>query len=344
MTSTVGTCRLCSRLVHNLVRVNSIKAVASPSYQHIRGIKQFQEKTVRLMYWRGRSFDRAKIEHKRSDWQEWNYRSEIFAFSRRLQENLDETTLRQIFSHPSYVEKLRDDQIKLNLPELNIKPNTELIQIGHTLLDECVKPYLRFTFDKLPEDGILAITNYLKSDEVLADMAKWFGCTELILSTEYPPTQSMMADTVRALLAGINRDLGIERTRRFVVDMIISYLNDKDILDDVWIIPNPRETLNLILANSNLPNYEPRIMYQTGVHTIESCHMVGLYSDKKFLGSSAGETLKIAEECAVLDSLQRIFDIRESRRPFVYGQESEKIDYTSYNCEHHYVKAYQTSI
>lgn len=337
-------CRLYPSFLCRLNRTKNNTFILGSNSQQTRGLKQYQEKTVRAMYWRGRSFDRASFEKRRSEYQDWNYRSEIFAFSRRLQENLDENTLREIFAHPSYVEAFRENQAKYNLPDIGMKPNTHLVHRGCALLDECIKPYLRYTFSRMPEDGIVAITNYLKSERVLADIAKWIGCKEIILVTEYPPGPTTMADTIKALLAGVERDLGLERTRRFIVDMIISYLNDKDILEDVWVIPNPRETLNLILANTRLPAYEPRIMFQTGVKTLESCHIVGLYTNKKFLGSSAGETLDIAEECAAIDSLQRIFELKENRQPYTYGEASEQIDYAAHKIEHDDIKKYKLDL
>ena len=329
-------CTTCARLLPSLVKTASGKL---NYYQQIRNVRIYRERTVRAMYWRGRSFD--AIKHpvaRRSSYEDWNYRSEIFAFSRRLQENLSEDTLRQIFAHPSYIKSFEENQSKFNLPNINLKSNASLAQRGQELLDHCIKPYLRYTFSKMPEDGIIHITEYLKSDEVLTDVASWIGCKEVILSAEYPPEAITMANTVRALLAGIESDLDIDRTRRFIVDIIVSYLNDKNILDDVWIIPNPKETLNHILANSQMPAYEPRIMFQTGIKTLEPCHVLGLYSNQKFLGSSAGETLEIAEHCAALDSLQRLFDLRESRAPFIYGEASEKIDLKTHTKEHDYIK------
>lgn len=293
------------------------------------------------MYWRGRSFDRVKLEEnfQRSRLSEWNYRSEIFAFSRRLHENLSEDTLRQIFTHPSYAKLVQANQAKLNLPHLEIKTNVELCHSGRQLLDDNIRPYLRYVFSRVPEDGIDQITQYLTSDETLADMAKWIGCKEIVLTDEYPPNQEAMANTVRALVGGIHSE---EPTKvyRFIVDMIISYLNDKDILEDVWIIPNPQETLNLILANSQMPAYEPRIMFQTGVGTLESCHVVGLYSNQKLLGSSAGETLAIAEHCAALESLRNLFDLTDDRPALIFGEASEKLNLDSCKKPNPYVKTW----
>lgn len=294
------------------------------------------------MYWRSQSYDVVKYpERRREELIDWNYRSEIFAFSRRLQENLSEETLRCIFTHDSYLNQMKIKHQQLELPETNLESNAKLINRGYQLLDTCLKPYLRYTFKLMPEEGIGSITSYLKSTTVLADIAKWIGCNDLILSAEWPPSQETMANTLIALLAGIENDLGQDRVQRFVVDIILTYLNDKEVLDDIWIIPNPRETLNMILQNSKLPCYEPRIMFQTGVKTLEPCHVVGLYVDQKLLSSSAGETLSIAEDCAALESLRKLFDLTESRQPYVYGDKSEKIDYKSHAREHQSIKSYK---
>lgn len=314
-------------------------------YQQTQGMKLYRLKTLRAMYWRSRSFDAVKYpESRRDEYQDWNYRSEIYAFSRRLQENLGEDTLRQIFSHPCYVRNLRQREATLDLPTSQITSNESLVTRGAEIINLTVKPYLRFVFDQVPEDGIVAITNYLQSETVISDIAGWIGCKDIVLTAEWPPKPSIMSDTVLALLAGIEKDLGFERVRRFVIDMIVSYINDKDILDEVWIIPNPKESLNHILLNSSLPAYEPRIMFQTGIRTLDSCYVVGLYSNQKFLGSSPGETLAIAEECAALDTMQRLFGLRDCRSPFIYGEQSEKIDYKLHEQEHGYLKDWRIMI
>lgn len=310
-------------------------------WNQIRGMRMFREKTLRVMYWRGRSFDAVKFDRRRSEWQDWNYKTEIFAFSRRLQENLSEDTLRCLLTHPSFIKELEKREESLHLPNSNLESNENLVARGEKLLIDCIKPYLRYHFTRIPEDGIIAITEYLTSPPVMADMAKWFGCKEIVLASEYPPSEETMSRTVSALVGGVEKDLGIERTRRFITDMVITYINDKDLLDDVWNIPNPKETLNHILVNSRLQPYEPRIVFQTGLRTIEACHVVGLYTSKNFLGSSAGETLEIAEECACLDALRRLFDLGDHRRPLTYGEKSEKIDYSAHTKEHDYIKSWK---
>lgn len=325
-----------------LLTLASRRAALNLNVKQTRNMKLYRERTIRAMYWRGRSFDLVKYpERKQADFQNWNYRAEIFAFSRRIQENLSETTLVRVFAHPSYVDSIKKQQLKYDLPSIDIESNADLVTRGNQILDHCIKAYLRYTYSRLPEEGIASIADYLMSELVLADVAKWIGCKDIIMTAEWPPQPRTMADTVRALVAAIECDLDFDRAWRFIVDIIISYLNDKDILDDVWHIPNPRETLNLILANSQLPSYEPRLMFQVGVKTVEACHMIGLYSNQKLLGSSSGETLPIAEECAALDALQRLFDLRESRAPLVYGEAAERIDYKAHTREHDHIKTWR---
>lgn len=305
-------------------------------------VRVYLEKTLKAMYWRARSFDAVKFpQRKRSEWQDWNYRTEIFAFSHRLQENLNEDTLRCILTHKSFVDDFNRKQESLTLPSANIQPNDNLVQRGAQLLDDCIKPYIRHNFSRLPENGVTAITDYLKSTPVMADVAKWIGCKDIVLTAEYPPAEFTMAKTVYALVGGIERDLGIDKTRRFIADIIISYLEDKNLLDDVWSLPNPKETLNVILSNSGLEPYEPRIIFQAGKGTLEACHIIGVYTSRTFLGSSPGETLEIAEECACLDALQRLFDLKEHRAPLKYGQKSEQIDYSAHNKEHDYIDTWK---
>lgn len=313
-------------------------------YQTCRNVRLYKENTIRAMYWRSRSKDVVVYaERRRDEFQDWNYRSEIYAFSRRLQEELSEDTLRKIFTHNSYLDLLKVKQAELELAETNFQSNKDLIDRGKVLLELSLKPYLRYTFRKMPEDGISEITKYLSSTKVLADVAKWIGCKDIVLTAEWPPNEETMANTVFALLGGIELDADLNRVRRFVIDIIFSYLNDKDILDDVWLIPNPNETLNFILENNKLPHYEPRIMFQTGIRTLEACHMVGLYVNEKLIGSSVGETLPIAEECAALESLRNLFDLTDSKPPFAYGNATEKIEFKLYEKKHDDIKSWKFS-
>lgn len=298
---------------------------------------RYQQDTIRFMYARARSFDAVKYKDRLpSDWAAWNYQTELFAFSRRLHEELSESTLRTIFTFKCYLDNLAKEQKDAGIKGaiLDIKCNEQLIERGSELLDSFIKQYLRFTFSKLPEDGIEEITRYLLSNKVLQDIAKWIGCRDIVLCADLPPSEEKLADSVKALIAGIELDFNHDKAKNFVIDYIMTYIDNKDILDDIWKIPDPVTVLKNILRNNKVSEYEPRIMFHTGINTIESCYIVGLYVDKKLIGYGPGENLRIAEISAALDSLQRMWDLKEARAPMLFGEEAYKVDYKRYSSKH----------
>lgn len=93
---------------------------------------------------------------KRSDYLDWNYEAEMYAFSKRLGENFHPELLQQAFTHRSYVinEEQKQREVGIENPVLNIKDNRELIEEGKYLTNEIVTCYLRQALPKLPEEGI----------------------------------------------------------------------------------------------------------------------------------------------------------------------------------------------
>lgn len=332
--------RCLLRLSDSLRSSSALKSATwikfSPNGQSSRRMHRYQQDTIRLMYWRGRSFDAVKFKDRlKSDWLDWNYKSELFAFSRRFNENLSETTLRTIFTFRCYLDNLEKQQKDLGMKaaDLQYKCNSDLIDRGTELLESFTKSYLRFTFNRMPEEGIEEICNYLLSQDVLQDIARWIGCYDIILSAELPPSGEKMAESIKALVAGIDLDFGVDKARNFVIDFILTYIHDKDIFDDIWKIPEPIAVLKMILRNDK-SEYEPRIMFHTGINTIESCFVVGIYANKKLIGYGPGETLKIAETSAALDCLQRLWGLKESRAPMLFGKRAYKIDYNRHSSKH----------
>ena len=56
-----------------------------------------------------------------------------------------------------------------------------------------------------------------------------------------------------------------------------------------------------------------RLIWATGVSSALSTYVVGVYSNKEFLGKSAAENLSLAEEMAARDALRRLFETDEKR-------------------------------
>lgn len=158
--------------------INTIKIIK-------RELNIHTERILRKMYWRKKSFDAIPEKLRpRSDWQDWDYSSEIFAFARRLNEcELDEKILTQMFTHRSYVNVQNAKREALGVQEAQFKQadNVEMINDGLLLMEEFLPKYLRYHLKMAPEECIQSIVKYLLSKPILSDISKWIGCIGLFV-------------------------------------------------------------------------------------------------------------------------------------------------------------------
>ncbi|CAG2115206.1 unnamed protein product [Medioppia subpectinata] len=279
-----------------------------------RSFKLWQEKTLKLMYHRKRLFDAVKPNL----WQEKTLK--LMYHRKRLFDAVK----------PNVEPRSRPQEcwlLKCSSPDFyqNSIANNEFIQNGQNICQSFIKTYLRHFLPRLPEDGVCAIHDYLTSDEVLADVAKWIGCIDLVLCEEFPPNETTLANTVRALIGAAAEDHTIKRAENFILDFVMTYLLDKDLLE-IWDIPNPRFNLNAILSRERLPAPEYRLLRESAAGTIEACYVVGIYVDKQFIGSAPGETIEIGKQMAELDALRRLFRLQASEVLFKFGPKAYDID------------------
>ena len=160
---------------NDLLKTNDYHLVTN-----VRGMRRWNEKILRLMYWRKRQFDAvpAPIE-KRSSFLDWNYESELYAFANRLKESeLSLTSLQRLFTHRSYIseEEAKRSELQLQNVPFEIVDNSELIVNGRQFMEQFIPNYLRYFLHDAPEECIKSVTGYLLSEPVLADIAKWIGC------------------------------------------------------------------------------------------------------------------------------------------------------------------------
>jgi dsRNA-specific ribonuclease len=123
----------------------------------VRTITKHRVRVLREMKSREGSFDVAPHKLRaRSEWADWNYSAEIFAFNKRLSENFEESSLQIAFTHSSYVnvEKKRRNQLQLSNEEFHIEHNQQFVERGQTHLNHFLPQYLRCYLPQLPEEGI----------------------------------------------------------------------------------------------------------------------------------------------------------------------------------------------
>lgn len=266
------------------------------------------------------------IPNPRSEYNDWNYDAEIYSFGVRLHEKFNHTILTQAFIDRSYIvqEEMKQRAVGVEDPVLNIQDNSTLASKGEELMTEFIISYLNISLTKFPRDGIKSIYKHLISNETLCYVSKHLGTKDLIMSADYPPTEEVYVRTVKALIGALFESSGELRAYEFIRDFICTQLNQMDI-NELWKIENPVGLLQELCQDKKLGEPEPRLIGQLGKNTLLGAHYVGIYANKKCLGSGFGENVEIATEEAVKDSLRNMFKTNVSMKPFDFRMPVEKV-------------------
>ncbi|XP_025192404.1 39S ribosomal protein L44, mitochondrial [Melanaphis sacchari] len=265
--------------------------------------------TLRELKRRKNNLDPEKPVHRKT-FLEWNYDTEIYAFSKRLGEEFNNDLLQQALTERSYIirEEERQKNVGIEQPTLNLFDNKELVSKGSDFIDDVIKRYLRTVLPRLPEEGIIGIHKYLTSIETLSHVSFHIGTSELILCAEFPVEKLTLSNVLKAITAALVESSGDSRAALFVRDFIITQIADKD-LHQFWEPEEPIKLLSEILARDDIQSPEPRLIGCSGKNTILACFRVGLYTphNKQMIGLGFGETVDIAHEMAARDSLRQLF-------------------------------------
>nr|XP_036675171.1 39S ribosomal protein L44, mitochondrial [Drosophila suzukii] len=295
----------------------------STTVQTRRHIKRWVSPTLRELAHRQKKLGPQKPE-ARSGFVEWNQRSELFAFGKRLGESFDLSQLQRAFTEKSFArrEEERRRQLGIEEADLHMLDNSDLIEKGQHIARAYVEAFLLHQLPKVPKEGLQAIANFLLSTETLAHVSSHLGTKDLIHSTEYPPSAESLAQSLQAVIGALANSSGIERAFLFVRDFICTQLNQKDLLD-VWTPQEPLQLLDKICQERKLGEAEPRMLGDCGRNTVLAAYQVGIYANRQLLGKGFGEDLKTATETAAIDALQSIFDTHDNRRPFDFSVQLE---------------------
>nr|XP_023014770.1 39S ribosomal protein L44, mitochondrial isoform X1 [Leptinotarsa decemlineata]XP_023014772.1 39S ribosomal protein L44, mitochondrial isoform X2 [Leptinotarsa decemlineata] len=290
------------RPVFSLLRKYAAQNVSHLRLSERRSIKRWVAPTLKELYRR-----RVKVgpepEKPRSAFLEWNYDSELFAFGKRLGEEIDRDLLKRALIQKEFanLQEIKAEEKGLPVPEKI--HNFALIGEGDKIISTYVRAELRKTY---PEDIVNAVSDYLTSEDMLSHIASHIGLKDIILTTEFPVGKSTLSNTFKAIVAALKQSQSLERADNFVKDFVMSQLNGKDVYE-IWDPKEPFEYLMKLLREKGVTEVEPRLCNQSATNTILACFQVGLYSDKKLLGLGWGENIQIAKETAAIDAIQRIY-------------------------------------
>ncbi|XP_060583025.1 large ribosomal subunit protein mL44-like [Ruditapes philippinarum] len=263
----------------------------------------------------------------------WSHDAEIFAFSQRLGENFDENLLKEAFVQRSYVEQEAKKQKDLGLDtEIDLRDNVELSEKGQKLASRFIKAYLRYSYPQAFEEKICAIHDFLMSNETLLHVGTNLGLRELMQTAEYPPEDDNYITTLLAVIGALLESQGERTAEMFVLDFIISQLIGTDI-NEIWRVDNPMGILAKLLKESGRGEPESRLLWTSSKNSLMPVYHVGIYSDKKLIGKSPGESSVIAEELAAKEALKHFMKMEDSRAPLMFGDEIKDIqlDYNKLN-------------
>lgn len=288
-----------------------------------RHIKRWVAPTLRELAHRQKKLGPQKPE-PRAGFVEWNERSELFAFGKRLGESFQLPLLQRAFTEKAFARVEEEKRRKLGIEEndLHILDNEDLVEKGRHISKAYVEAFLQHQLPKVPKEGLVEIANHLLSTDTLAHVSSHLGTKDLIHSTEYPPSKESLAESLQAVIGALADSSGVERAFLFVRDFICTQLNQKDLLD-IWTPEEPLQLLEKICAERKLGDPEPRLLGDCGKNTVLAAYQVGIYGNRQLLGQGFGEDVQTATETAAIDALQRIFDTHENRRPFDFGLQLE---------------------
>lgn len=235
----------------------------------------------------------------------------------RLGEKFNPSLLQQAFVDRSYIiqEEMKQKSVGIENPELHLQDNAKLIQKGDEMMTEFIITYLNLSLPKLPRDGIKAIYRHLIADETLAHISSNLGTRDLIMSAEFPVTQQTFALNLKAIIGALFESSGEVRAYEFIRDFICTHLNQMDI-NELWNIENPMSLLIEICKDKKFGEPEPRLIGDVGKNTLLAAFNIGIYSNKRMLGSGYGESASIATNEAAKDCLRNLFKTNLNMKPF----------------------------
>ncbi|XP_055904201.1 39S ribosomal protein L44, mitochondrial [Eupeodes corollae] len=287
-----------------------------PQLNNTRSIKRWVAPTLRELRRRREKLG-PELPEPRSQFLDWNYSAELYAFGKRLNEEFDQSSLQSALTNRSYIiqEENQQREVGIEEPQVNLTDNTKLMEKGAAIVADYIDAFLRYSLPKVPEEGIKAFAAYLMSEDTLAHVSRHLGLTELVFSGEYPPSNETMARSLLAVIGSLQESSGSEKAFSFIRDFICTQLNQKD-LSELWVIEDPVEYLKSICKDLKLAEPEPRLIGEAGKNTVLAAYQVAIYSNKVQIGQGFGEDTQTAIQVASLDALRSLFGIQENMTPF----------------------------
>lgn len=169
--------------LRNRLFINQHNLNALHSVQNTRNIKRWVSPTLKEIRRRKDKLG-PPTPINRAGFIEWNWNSELFAFSKRLHEDFNPELLQEAFTLRSYIiqEEQKQQEVGIESPVTNLNDNSTLARDGTDLISNYVDMFISSQLPRLPRIGVQSVRDYLLSDEVLANVSQHIGTKDLILT------------------------------------------------------------------------------------------------------------------------------------------------------------------
>lgn len=145
---------------------------------------------------------------------------EIRAFSHRLHENFSLDLLKTAFVNSCYInsETIRRQNLELDkeVVALNLQDNRKLSEQGLSFSRSYLVRCFEEAYPQLPPAGILALIDFLTTEDVASYVAKNLSIQDLTLCAEFPVPSDVLHRTFFAVIGALLGSSGPQKTGIFV--------------------------------------------------------------------------------------------------------------------------------
>jgi ribonuclease-3 len=207
--------------------------------------------------------------------------------------------LTRALTHKSYSNERR---------EQNLKDNERLEFLGDAVLDLVVNQYLFMEYPAHPEGELAQIRSVVVSAPTLAEKSREIDLGNYLLlgkgeeATGGRKRNSILADGFEALIGGIYLDQGLEVARKFILDLLITNINN---VEQGNHIQDYKTLLQELVQKSSdqRPYYE--VIKEEGPDHNKSFTVKVTFKDE-ILGVGRGSSKKRAQQSSAKEAIEKL--------------------------------------
>jgi ribonuclease-3 len=215
--------------------------------------------------------------------------------------------LKRALTHRSYLNE--------NPKWKEIGHNERLEFLGDAVLGFLVAEYLYKRFPQLPEGELSFLKSALTNEKILLEVAKELNLKDLVLISKGEKEKityndSLLADTVEALIGALYLEKGIKAVRNFIKKYIFSKLR-KILKEQKYRDPKSLFQEKTQMIFKLLPTYK---LIESWGPQHQKKFKVALYLKDQMISEGVGSSLKEAEERAA----EKALEILEKNNSYVF--------------------------